>query len=65
MNNSLISINSLIYASFSHLQTNVILNTSNSLCVVGAFLISFLMYAPEKTTLNEREWETTEIAECY
>ena len=58
MNDSWISINSLIYASFSHLQTNIILNTSNSLCVVGAFLMP-------QTTLYKREQETTEIAECY
>ena len=68
MKDSLMFINGLIYTSFSqrlHLQTNIILNSSNFPCVVGAFLIPFLMHALEKTTLNERERETTEIAKCY
>lgn len=67
MKDSLMIINGLIYTSFSqrlHLQTNIILNTSNSPCVVGAFLIPFLMHALE-TTMNERDRETTEIAKCY
>ena len=64
---SLISINSLIHTSFSHLQTNNynIKYFQFPMCCRSISDSIFDACARKKKPLNQREQETTKIAECY